>query len=55
MPLQRWKHFKTLAQVMSFLIFDLVPCDVLQAWLVIGRLIVIAWHTDIEDIDAYTV
>ena len=49
------KHFKTLAQVMSFLIFDLVPRDVLQAWLVIGRLIVIAWRTDIEDIDAYTV
>ena len=49
------KHFKTLAQVMSFLIFDLVPRDVLQAWLVIGRLIVIAWRTDIDDIDAYTV
>jgi len=49
------KHFKTLAQVMSFLVFDLVPRDVLQAWLVIGRLMVIAWCTDIEDIDAYTV
>ena len=49
------KHFKTLAQVMSFLIFDLVPRNVLQAWLVIGRLMVLAWCTDIEDIDAYTV
>jgi len=49
------KHFKMLTQVMSFLVFDLVPRDVLQAWLVIGRLMVLAWHTDIEDIDAYTV
>ena len=49
------KHFKTLAQVMSFLVFDLVPRDVLQAWLVIGRLMVLAWRIDIEDIDAYTV
>jgi len=49
------KHFKTLMQVMSFLVFDLVPRDVLQAWLVIGRLMVIAWCTDIEDIDGYTV
>ncbi|KAI5989186.1 hypothetical protein F5J12DRAFT_907657 [Pisolithus orientalis] len=42
------KHFKTLVQVMSFLIFDL-------AWLVARRLMVLAWQTDIEDLDAYTV
>ncbi|KAL4066411.1 hypothetical protein V8B97DRAFT_2025393 [Scleroderma yunnanense] len=47
------KHFKMLTQVMSFLIFNLVPCDILQAWLIIGRLIVLAWCTDIEDIEAY--
>ncbi|KAI0694331.1 hypothetical protein BC835DRAFT_1274661, partial [Cytidiella melzeri] len=43
------KHFKSLAQVMPFLIHDLVPQDVLDGWNVIGELVVLLWHTGIED------
>lgn len=49
------KHFKTISQVMAFTVYDLVPPEVLNAWLVIGRLTVLLWHTEIEDIDKYTV
>ena len=49
------KHFKSLAQVMSFLVYDLVPEDVLCAWNIIGGLVVLLWHTDIEDIECYLV
>ena len=49
------KHFKTLSQVMAFTIYDLVPREVLDAWLIIGRLTVLLWHTEIENIDSYVV
>ena len=49
------KHFKSLAQVMSFLVYDLVPEDVLCAWKIIGALCVLLWHTEIEDIESYLV
>lgn len=49
------KHFKTISQVMAFVVYDLVPQEVLDAWLVMGRLTVLLWHTSIEDIDMYTV
>ncbi|KAG1871492.1 hypothetical protein F4604DRAFT_2014381 [Suillus subluteus] len=35
------KHFKSLAQVMPFLIYDIVPSTVLNAWTVIGELVVL--------------
>jgi hypothetical protein len=49
------KHFKGLAQVMPFLIYDLVPQDVLRAWNIIGALVVLLWHTEIEDVEDYLV
>lgn len=49
------KHFKTISQIMAFTVYDLVPTEVLNAWLVIGRLTVLLWHTEIEDINEYTV
>lgn len=49
------KHFKTISQVMAFTIYDLVPREVLDAWLIIGRLTVLLWHTEIDDIDSYSV
>ncbi|KAG1908795.1 uncharacterized protein F5891DRAFT_1124416 [Suillus fuscotomentosus] len=49
------KHFKSLAQVMLFLIYDLVPSIVLNAWTVIGELVVLVWHTKIVDTEAYLV
>jgi hypothetical protein len=49
------KHFKTLSQIMAFAVEGLVPPDVLEAWLILGRLTVLLWHTDIDDIESYTV
>lgn len=40
---------------MAFAVVDLVPQEVLEAWLIIGRLTVLLWHTEIEDISTYTV
>ncbi|KAJ7262385.1 hypothetical protein C8J57DRAFT_1719333 [Mycena rebaudengoi] len=48
------KHFKTLSQVMAFAVHGLVPPDVLEAWLILGRLTVLLWHTEIEDISSYS-
>ncbi|KAI9567277.1 hypothetical protein HD554DRAFT_2205650 [Boletus coccyginus] len=47
------KHFKSLAQVIPYVIYDLVPEAVLDGWLVIGRLVVLLWHTVIEDTECY--
>ena len=47
------KHFKGLAQVMPYLIYDLIPEKVLQAWSLIGKLVVLLWHMSIEDTEAY--
>ena len=49
------KHFKSLAQVMPYAIYDLVPKMVLDAWTVIGELVFLLWHTKIEDTEAYLV
>ncbi|KAJ7315199.1 hypothetical protein DFH08DRAFT_820801 [Mycena albidolilacea] len=48
------KHFKTLSQIMAFAVEGLVPPDVLEAWLILGRLTFLLWHTDIDDIESYT-
>ncbi|KAG2132739.1 uncharacterized protein EDB93DRAFT_1255149 [Suillus bovinus] len=47
------KHFKSLAQIMPFLIYDLVPSTVLNGWAVIGQLVVLLWHTRIDDVEEY--
>lgn len=49
------KHFKTISQIMAFTIYDLVPREVLSAWTIIGRLTVLLWHTEIDDVSAYLV
>lgn len=49
------KHFKSLAQLMPFAIYDLVPRHLLQAWNAIGELVVQLWHTEIDDIEKYLV
>jgi hypothetical protein len=49
------KHFKTLSQVMAFAVYNLVPREVLDAWLIIGCLTVLLWHTKIENIESYVV
>ncbi|KAI0750509.1 hypothetical protein C8Q74DRAFT_1211986 [Fomes fomentarius] len=47
------KHFKTISQVMSFAIAGLVDDTLQQAWGVIGRLTVLIWEVEIEDIKRY--
>ncbi|KAG1894190.1 uncharacterized protein F5891DRAFT_961838 [Suillus fuscotomentosus] len=49
------KHFKSLAQVMPFLIHDLIPRMVLNGWSVIGELVALVWHTTIPDTEVYLV
>ncbi|KAJ7857330.1 hypothetical protein B0H14DRAFT_3639627, partial [Mycena olivaceomarginata] len=48
------KHFKTLSRIMAFAVEGLVPPDVLEAWLILGRLTVLLWHTEITDTVSYT-
>ncbi|KAG1880851.1 hypothetical protein F4604DRAFT_1879834 [Suillus subluteus] len=43
------KHFKSLAQVMPFFIYNLVPPTVLNGWTVMGELVVLVWHTKITN------
>ncbi|KAG1761023.1 hypothetical protein EDD22DRAFT_848083 [Suillus occidentalis] len=47
------KHFKSLAQVMPFLIQDLLPITVLNGWTIICELVVHIWHTKIDDTELY--
>ncbi|EGO30827.1 hypothetical protein SERLADRAFT_404828 [Serpula lacrymans var. lacrymans S7.9] len=47
------KHFKSLAQVMPYLIYDLVLQDVLNGWCVIGNLVVLLRHTKIDNAEVY--
>ncbi|KAI6116976.1 hypothetical protein EV401DRAFT_2058010 [Pisolithus croceorrhizus] len=49
------KHFKSLAQVMPFVIHDLVPQTVIDGWTTIRELVVLLWHTKIKDLEAYLV
>ncbi|KAI6151661.1 hypothetical protein BKA82DRAFT_3972247, partial [Pisolithus tinctorius] len=47
------KHFKSLAQVMPFVIHDLVPQHVMDGWMSIGELVVLLWHTKIDNTNEY--
>ncbi|KAL0567444.1 hypothetical protein V5O48_014549 [Marasmius crinis-equi] len=47
------KHFKSLAQLMPFLIYDIVPKKVVDAWTIIGELVVLIWHTEIGNLESY--
>ena len=47
------KHFKSLAQLMAFVTYDIVSEPVLNGWITIGLLAVFLWHTRINDIDKY--
>lgn len=49
------KHLKSLAQVMPFLIFDLVERTLLNAWTTLGSLVALLWHTEITNTEVYLV
>ncbi|KAL0568306.1 hypothetical protein V5O48_013686 [Marasmius crinis-equi] len=47
------KHFKSLAQLMPFLIHNIVPKKVVDAWTIIGELVVLIWHTEFKNLETY--
>lgn len=47
------KHFKSLTQVMLFVVYDLVLKSVLDGWTLIGELVVLIWHTKIDNTEHY--
>ena len=49
------KHFKSLTQVMPYLVHSLVPQSVLDGWVIIGQLVVLLWHMLIKDTESYLV
>ncbi|KAL4079984.1 hypothetical protein V8B97DRAFT_2020726 [Scleroderma yunnanense] len=49
------KHFKSLTQVMPFVIHDLMLKTILDGWTLIGELVVLLWHTEIADTEKYLV
>jgi hypothetical protein len=49
------KHFKTIMQILPHVVHDLISTDLLHVWLVLGRLGVLLWHTEIENVDVYLV
>ena len=50
-----WKHFKTIVQIITYMIYDCVSKDLLDAWLLLRRLTVLLWHTEIVDLNVYLV
>ncbi|OBZ73359.1 hypothetical protein A0H81_07154 [Grifola frondosa] len=48
------KHFKTISQIMAFAICGLVEENLQNAWFAIGKLTVLIWEVQINDIHEYT-
>src|SRR6266481_7867624 len=49
------KHFKTIVQIIAYTIYDCVSKDLLDAWLLLRRLTILLWHTEIVDLNVYLV
>jgi hypothetical protein len=49
------KHFKIQVQVVAFALSSLIPADLLEFWISLGRLCVLIWTTSIANIDDYCV
>lgn len=49
------RDFRVIAQVAPFVIFDMVPDDVFEAWLALSKLVPLLWQPFINDIDEYLV
>lgn len=49
------KHFKSLVQIMPFILYALVNKDLIKAWSILGRLGVLIWTIDIFDLESYVV
>lgn len=49
------KHFKTISQIMPFAVVGLVSDSLKNTWLAIGRLVVLIWETNINNLEEYLV
>jgi hypothetical protein len=49
------RDFRAIAQVTPFVIYDLVPSDVFDAWVALSTLVPLLWQPSIENINAYSV
>ena len=49
------RDFRAIAQVTPFVIYDMVPADVFDAWVALSTLVPLLWQPIIEDINAYSV
>lgn len=49
------RDFRAIAQVAPFVIYDMVPPDVFNAWVALSTLVPLLWQPFIDDIKAYSV
>lgn len=49
------RDFKSLAQLMVFAVYDIVPEQILDCWRRLGTLMSLLWYPMIDDVDAYCV
>ena len=49
------RDFRAIAQVTPFIIYDMVPSDVFDAWVALSTLVPLLWQPIIDDINAYSV
>jgi hypothetical protein len=49
------KHFKSLVQLMPFVVYDLLDAEMLHYWIILGRLATLLWQVEIKDMKQFTV
>ena len=49
------RDFRAIAQVTPFVIYDMVPPDVFDAWVSLSTLVPILWQPFIDNINSYSV
>ena len=49
------RDFRNISQAAPFVIYDMVPDDVFEAWLALSKLVPLIWQPLIKDVKEYTV
>ena len=49
------KHFRFVVQLAVFALRGLISPELFCVWILLGRLTVLMWYTEIPDVDEYTV
>ncbi|KAF8581575.1 hypothetical protein K439DRAFT_1647867 [Ramaria rubella] len=47
------KHFKSIVQIITSAVYDLMPQALLDTWILMGQLTILCWHTEIKDLKPY--